>query len=157
MLTVLRSRWTDAHIDMRHFGQSSNQFGVRGPFLSGGVKNDWTEYFLVLYHAPHPDSLVRSVNFLEFVTPKQNSETVVVILRANCLQPPFSIFDLGSFWNSMTSIGFWFFKKWPHLCPHTILKNMYGRTMVFEEENHAEILIPCKIWDHIRDQQRKLV
>ena len=33
---------------MRHFGQSSNQFGVRGPFLSGGVKNDWTAlYYLV--------------------------------------------------------------------------------------------------------------
>ena len=51
----------------------------------------------VLYHGPHPESLVRSVNFLEFVTPKQNSETVVPILRANCLEPPFSIFDLGSF------------------------------------------------------------
>ena len=39
--------------------------------------------WLVLYHGPHPESLVRSVNFLEFVIPKQNSETVVALLRAN--------------------------------------------------------------------------
>ena len=51
----------------------------------------------LLYHGPHPERLVRSVNFLEFVTPKQNSETVVEILRANWFQPPFSIFDLGNF------------------------------------------------------------
>ena len=51
----------------------------------------------VLYHGPHSSQLVRSVNFLEFVTPKQNSETVVEILWANWFQPPFSIFEFGSF------------------------------------------------------------
>ena len=60
-------------------------------------RDDTVLLYLAVYHAPHPESLVRSVNFLEFVTPKQNSKTVVVILWANCLQPPFSIFDLGSF------------------------------------------------------------
>ena len=60
---------------------------------------------------PHSIELVGSVNFLEFVTPKQNSETVVPLLQANCVVPPFSIFDLGSFWNYMTSIGFWFLKS----------------------------------------------
>ena len=40
-------------------------------------------YSIILYYGPHPESLVRSVNFLEFVTPKQNSGTVVALLRAN--------------------------------------------------------------------------
>ena len=48
-------------------------------------------------HGPHSIQLDGSVNFLELVTPKQNSETVVPLLQANCVVPPFSIFELGSF------------------------------------------------------------
>ena len=50
-----------------------------------------------LRHAPHLPSWVGWVNFLEFVTPKQNYETVVALVLANRVQPPFSIIDLGKF------------------------------------------------------------
>ena len=45
MFTFLRSRWTDAHIDMRHFGQSSNRFRAGGRDVQGVVKNDWTTLY----------------------------------------------------------------------------------------------------------------
>ena len=79
---------------------------------------------LLLYHGPHSIQLVGSVNFLEFVTPKQNSETVVPLLQANCVVPPFS---LGSFWNPMTSIGFWFLKVASPVFPYNF------KTYVWED------------------------